>query len=117
MEALPKDLTHVIEFRDGSWFCGKVYDILERSRISFCSVSSPKFVTDLVITGGVGYLRMHGERGWYSSRYSRGELESWALRISNAFAACEQGFVYFNNDANAYAVSNAIELKEMLGQT
>ncbi len=114
LKVLPGQVTHVVEFRDPSWFCDSVYDLLDKHRVSFCCVSSPQFVTDLLVTGKVGYLRMHGEKGWYSSRYSTADLRSWAERISRSFAGCERSFVYFNNDAFAYAVSNALELRELL---
>lgn len=98
LKALPGEAMHVVEFRDGSWFCDDVYGLLERHGVSFCCVSSPAFVTDLLVTGKVGYLRMHGEKGWYSSRYSTGELRSWAERVSRSFAGCQRSFVYFNYD-------------------
>lgn len=116
LNGLPREATHVVEFRDGTWFCDEVYDVLRRHGVSFCCVSSPQFVTDLVVTGRIGYLRMHGEKGWYSSNYSTGELRSWAERIRRSFVGCQRSFVYFNNDAFAYAVSNATELRDLLAK-
>jgi len=114
---LPGNLTHVIEFRTEDWFHQDVYDILQRYGVSCCSVSCPKFVTDLISTGKVGYLRMHGEAGWYSSNYSDMQLRSWAKRILRDFAGCSEAYVYFNNDANAYAVANARQLRALLHES
>jgi uncharacterized protein YecE (DUF72 family) len=114
LNCLPRDLPHVIEFRSEDWFDEGVYGMLRRYGVSFCSVSSPRFVTDLVLTGEIGYLRMHGEEGWYSSRYSDEQLRFWADKISREFSGCRQAYVYFNNDANAYAIANARELRRLL---
>ncbi len=114
---LPEHLTHVIEFRAEDWFDEKVYDILQRHGVSCCSVSCPKFVTQLISTGKVGYLRMHGEAGWYSSEYTDTQLRSWAERILRDFAGCSEAYVYFNNDANAYAVANARQLRALLDES
>ncbi len=116
LELLPRDLSHVVEFRHDSWFCDEIYDALDRSGVSFCCVSSPEFVTDVLTTGSVGYLRMHGEGGWYSSKYTPGQLRSWASKISRGFSRCREGYVYFNNDANAFAVANARDLRSLLDE-
>ncbi len=114
LRCLPSDLANVFEFRHKSWFCSDVHRLLERYDASFCCVSSPDLVTDLVTTGKAGYMRMHGEGGWYSSNYTQEQLELWAARISEGFSDCERSFVYFNNDANAYAVANAVQMRKLL---
>jgi uncharacterized protein YecE (DUF72 family) len=114
LRSLPESLSHVIEFRRQGWFCREVYDLLRRYDVSICSVSSPSIVTDLVVTGRVGYLRMHGEEGWYSSNYDEQRLRSWADRIVRDFSSCSEAYIYFNNDANAYAVDNARYLRRQL---
>lgn len=115
LECLPEDLTHVVEFRRKDWFDDGIYALLRSYDVSFCSVSSPSFVTDLVVTGEVGYLRMHGEGGgWYATSYGEDQLSSWAKRISQSFSSCRASYVYFNNDASAYAIQNARDLRNLL---
>ena len=114
LSVLPESFEHVFEFRDRSWICQEVVDLLDRYDASFCSISSPEIVTDLMVSGPIGYLRMHGRGSWYGSNYTTDELRQWAEKIRDAFSRCDRWFVYFNNDANAYAVYNALELRSML---
>ena len=112
---LPDGISHVVEFRNRNWFDDGIYALLRRYDVSFCSVSSPSFVTDLLVTGEVGYLRMHGEGGgWYATSYGEDRLRVWAKRVSESFSSCRESYVYFNNDANAYAIQNARDLRSLL---
>jgi uncharacterized protein YecE (DUF72 family) len=54
----------------------------------------------------------HGSRG-RNGNYSQRELEQWAERIERWRSSVDV-IAYFNNDWNAYAISNAIALKRML---
>jgi uncharacterized protein YecE (DUF72 family) len=49
---------------------------------------------------------------WYNYHYSKDELISWAEKIKNL--EYENSFIYFNNDYNAYAPKNALELINLL---
>ncbi|MQK95547.1 DUF72 domain-containing protein, partial [Escherichia coli] len=46
------------------------------------------------------------------SNYSDAELQEWAKKIKQSKA--KEVYCYFNNDFNAYAVYNALKLKEFL---
>lgn len=106
--------TNVIEFRHENWFAGEVYELLDRYKISFCSISTPRFPEEMIVTGKVGYLRMHGKgKKWYDYNYSKEELRSWKKKIENCGA--EEVYVYFNNDIGANAPANAKELMELFG--
>jgi uncharacterized protein YecE (DUF72 family) len=112
-DALPSELTHVIEFRDLDWLAEDTYELLAEHGIGLC-------IHDLLprhprqITGPVAYLRFHGTTAKYGGRYGVEGLRGWAEWITQAAERCEV-FAYFNNDANAYAVSDASCLKELLG--
>ena len=68
----------------------------------------------MIVTGKVGYLRMHGKgKKWYDYNYSKEELRSWKKKIENCGA--EEVYVYFNNDIGANAPANAKELMELFG--
>jgi uncharacterized protein YecE (DUF72 family) len=62
------------------------------------------------------FVRRHGPRGLYASIYSDAFLRSEAQRIRTWVAEGKSVYVYFNNDADGYAVRNALRLREMLGQ-
>jgi uncharacterized protein YecE (DUF72 family) len=57
---------------------------------------------------------MHGSRPTYGSRYSTEELRDEAARIRGYLGNGSDVYVYFNNDAQAFAVDNARELRELL---
>ncbi|MEM2760698.1 MAG: DUF72 domain-containing protein [Nitrososphaerales archaeon] len=103
---------NVIEFRHVSWFREEVYDELRRSGIIFCIVSSPNLPEDFVKTSNEIYIRFHGKNSWYSYNYSNKEIEEWVRKIRKARA--KNVWLYFNNDANAYAVKNSLYLKKLL---
>jgi uncharacterized protein YecE (DUF72 family) len=66
---------------------------------------------DFVKTYKAIYVRFHGKKIWYGSNYSDEELREWSKKIKQSKA---DAYVYFNNDFNAYAVYNALKLKEFL---
>lgn len=112
--ALPRDLTHVFEFRDPRWLCEPVFHLLEENALGFCIVSLPQFPCPLRATSKVAYIRLHGSRLLYGSRYSREELREWAGYITSFLKEGRDVYVYFNNDAFANAVENAKELRYLV---
>ncbi len=101
---------NAVEFRDKSWWDERVYDLLKRRSVSFCSVSGLEMPGETVLTGDTAYFRFHGVR--YSTKYSDRELEEYAGRMKGL--KCSRVYAYFNNDARGYAVENALKLKELL---
>ena len=110
IECLDDKYKNVIEFRNISWWNEKTYEIM-RNKAIFCIVSAPKLPEDFIKTHDTLYIRFHGKKAWYGSNYSDKELEEWAKKIKKTKA---DTYVYFNNDFNAYAVFNALKLKELL---
>lgn len=76
----------------------------------------PEFNKILPITADFVYIRRHGKSGSYNTCYSMDELKRDATEIKKYLKKGLQVFAYFNNDANAYAPKNALELKEILGR-
>ncbi len=111
---LPSDLQHVVEFRDRSWHCDEVFKLLSARRVGFCIVSLPGFSCPSVVTGPIVYGRMHGAEVKYGSRYTEEQLLDWAGRVTEFLDRGHDTFVYFNNDAHAYAVENAWQLKRLV---
>ena len=63
------------------------------------------------MTADFVYLRLHGSQALYGSNYTEGELQEWARKIRKWK---RDAYVYFDNDAAAYAPKNALRLKEIL---
>ncbi len=112
LQALPKDFQAVFELRDKTWHCDEVLEILSEFNAAFCVYDLGGFTSPKVTTADFIYLRLHGPVGTYRGYYDSEVLEDWAewLRDQKANTA----YVYFNNDESAYAVRNALELREIL---
>jgi len=67
-------------------------------------------------TADFSYFRLHGSTVLYQSRYSPDELKTWAGRIERMLDEGADVYVYFDNDAEAYAAANAMELISLLGR-
>ena len=111
---LPGGLRHVFEFRHDSWFDDKVFDLLRRYNSGFCIFDMPGLTTPLVATTDFAYIRFHGSSDLYSSCYSDEEMRQWAEMISEIGRDLKAVYIYFNNDAEAFAVRNAKTLARQL---
>jgi len=114
LSILPKDLRHVFEFRHESWLDKGVFDLLRRYNAGFCMYDMPDLTTPLEATADFVYVRFHG-RGWlYGGCYSDEELSRWAQDIKRLSKNKKTVYIYFNNDADAFAVQNALTLERKL---
>ncbi len=114
LQALPKKMTAIFEFRHESWFSQDTYDLLSEFNTAFCIHDLVGIPTPRVITGNVIYIRFHGPTGKYAGNYSKSALQSWAKWIKDNLKDKKAVFAYFNNDYNAYAIKNAKTLKEQI---
>ena len=114
LSALPRGMRHVFEFRHQSWLEEKVFEILHKYNIGFCIFDMPAISCPLVATADFAYVRFHGSSGLYFSCYSDEELADWAKRLADLAANLKAAYIYFNNDAEAFAVRNARTLRGYL---
>jgi len=115
LSILPRQYCHVFEFRHESWIDDGVFDILKRYNAGLCIFDMPDFTCPVVATADFAYVRFHGSTGLYWSCYSDEELADWAKRIAELGKNVKVVYIYFNNDAGAYAVRNAKTLAQFLG--
>ena len=114
LSTLPQGLKHVFEFRHQSWLEEGVFQILHKYNTGFCVFDMPSISCPLVATADFAYIRFHGSTGLYWSCYSDEELAAWAKRLANLAENLKVIYVYFNNDAEAFAVRNATTLGNYL---
>lgn len=114
LSTLPQGMKHVFEFRHQSWLEDKVFEILHKHNIGFCVFDMPSVSCPVVATADFAYIRFHGSTGLYFSCYSDEELADWAKRLANLTRNLKTIYIYFNNDAEAFAVRNAITLRGYL---
>ena len=116
LQLLPQDLQHVFEFRDASWYCDEVADLLERHGASFCAHDMPALVSPRWATGPIAYVRFHGGVGKYWGRYPDAVLAGWTDWLAQQAAAGRAVWAFFNNDIDGHAVEDALTLRAMLRQ-
>lgn len=114
LSTLPQGMQHVFEFRHQSWLEAKVFEILHRYNTGLCVFDMPSSSCPLVATADFAYVRFHGSTGLYWSCYSDEEIADWAKALANLAANLKAVYIYFNNDAEAFAVRNAITLRTFL---
>ncbi|MBS3768195.1 MAG: DUF72 domain-containing protein [Candidatus Cloacimonetes bacterium] len=101
---------NAIEFRHKSWWEDETFDLLDEYGIGFCTVIGLGMPDNVVVTGNIVYFRFHGEH--YDTLYSESEINEFAKTLKNIKG--KNCYAYFNNDANAYAPRNALQLKDKL---
>lgn len=114
LRLLSRELSHVFEFRHVSWLVDSTFQTLRRHNAGFCIMDMPEVSCPVVATADFAYVRFHGSSAIYASNYTEDELQTWAERIKELSKGLKAAYIYFNNDAEAYAVANAKRLSELL---
>jgi uncharacterized protein YecE (DUF72 family) len=117
LTALPKGVRYAFELRNESWMSDAVLEVLKKHHAAFCIYELAGYRSPLEITTDWSYIRLHGPTAFkYQGSYSNAQLEEWAARIDDWKRKLDAVYVYFDNDDSAYAVTNALTLKEIVGQ-
>lgn len=112
----PGDFTPIFEFRHASWYEDSVYQLLDAHGAGFCVHDMPGSTSPRIATGRAAYIRFHGSEGKYRGRYAETQLLQWTDWMFDQARSGRTVWAYFNNDANADAVQDALTLKAMVGQ-
>ena len=96
-----------LEIRNKNLLTKDVYNFLRKEKIIFVISDSPRWSTEFVKTTDVVYIRFHGKPILFASKYSKEELKEYAEKIKKLRPKVL--FAYFNNDAEGYAIDNALE--------
>lgn len=114
LKILPSYQKVAFEFRHESWFRTAVYKMLEKYNAALVIADSSRFPVKRITTARYSYIRFHGGRKLYGSKYSPEELSNWKNYIDKEANNGVDFYIYFNNDAFGYAVENAKELASLL---
>ena len=115
LQALPAGCQHTIEVREPDWLSPDFFALLEQYGVAFCIASLPQYETPILATANFVYIRFHGTGPqMYNYCYSHDELHHWRDVILRFVSEGKSVYTYFNNDPNAWAVQNALELMEMV---
>lgn len=113
IESLNPTFDNVIEFRDESWWNKKVYTALKKHKISFCGISHPTLMDDVVKNTSILYYRFHGVPVLYKSEYKK----SFIKQITEEVKSCgrfNEAYIYFNNTWGTGAIANAGQMQNFL---
>ncbi len=91
-----------------------VRQMLAGRNIALCVSSSPRLRTYFIVTADFTYIRFHGARRMYSSSYTDDELMPFVGFAGEQLADGRDVFAYFNNDAEGYAIENAVRFRELI---
>src|SRR5260370_764122 len=110
--ALPpsKMLAHYVQHFDTV----EINTILRAHNAAFSIYDLAGFQTPREITADFTYIRLHGPLGKYQGSYPAEALRAWATRIKTWRRRLKHIDMYFDNDQEAFAVWNALELKKLI---
>ncbi|HZF44615.1 MAG TPA: DUF72 domain-containing protein [Sphingomonadaceae bacterium] len=111
---LPRDIMHVLEFREPSWMDPDALALLDALGLAFCTHDMIGMSVPRVATGPLAYVRFHGSGGKYWGRYDDDVLRSWADWIAKEAHGGRQVWAYFNNDIHADAIADALALRRLV---
>lgn len=103
-----------VEFRHASWFNSKTFSHMRHLNMANVISDSPnRWPASQEVTADFSYIRLHGNKRLYRSRYTDQELKDWLQFIHTACRDCKNVFCYFDNDHQAVAVQNAKTLQKL----
>jgi uncharacterized protein YecE (DUF72 family) len=113
LATLPRRRTHVIEFRDPSWYVDEVFDALSRGGVSLCLHDMEGSASGLRQVGPCVYFRFHGPAR-YAGTYSAAQLSEPAAWCTTQEKKGAPVYAYFNNDIGGHAPRDAMRFREMI---
>jgi uncharacterized protein YecE (DUF72 family) len=117
LQALPKGVRHVLEFREPSWYADDVSRLLERHQVSLCLHDMKGSATGMQRVGPCVYVRFHGAGGTYTGAYPEDRLARWAEWLNEQRRGGAEVYAYFNNDVGGHAPRDAVTLRRLLEVT
>ncbi|MDZ7262486.1 MAG: DUF72 domain-containing protein, partial [candidate division KSB1 bacterium] len=108
------DLKVALELRNPTWVQQEVFEVLQNYNLALCFADWPELPIEEPVTADFIYLRRHGPSSLYASCYSQQQLWQDAEKIIDWRNQGKDVFVYYNNDAQAWAVENALTLMQMV---
>lgn len=109
-----RKLRVALEFRHESWLKDEVYEIVRQAGWTICLADLRDLKMKIPFIGSFCYIRRHGSTARYASCYSDEQLAGDAKFATKLAEQGKDVYIYFNNDAEGYAVKNALNLMRMV---
>jgi len=114
LAALDARFRYAFEFRDPSWFDDRALDLLARHDAALCIYDLAGETSPRQVTTDFVYVRLHGPQPGYRGSYDTTTLAGWAGALSTWSSQGRNVFVFFDNDADGSAPTDAARLDAML---
>ncbi|MDB5252222.1 MAG: hypothetical protein JWP27_1391 [Flaviaesturariibacter sp.] len=112
---LYRPASFVLEIRHDTWLQEQALTLMAKYDIGLViSQSDGIFPYSEMVTASHVYLRFHGPRELYASRYSDEMLAAYARKMEGWMAEGHQVWAYFNNDIHGFAFDDARRLRGMI---
>jgi len=111
---LPRSERFVFEFRNSSWYTEDIYSMLRKHNSAFCIYELGGHESPLIVTADFVYVRLHGPGDKYQGSYNNDKLKKWADQLLKWREEGKDAYIYFDNDQEAFAVFNALTLKDIV---
>jgi uncharacterized protein YecE (DUF72 family) len=109
LACFPPEVRVAVEPRHPSWWTDPVRATLAAHRATLCWADRRgRPVTPLWRTADFGYLRLHEGLASPWPRYGVAALRSWVRRVASTFDDGAPVYVYFNNDQEGAAPTDAV---------
>jgi uncharacterized protein YecE (DUF72 family) len=106
-----RPLRYALEIRHESWLADAALDLLARHGVALVVADTagkhPFAVHD---TADFTYVRLHGAKRLYQSRYTDAELATWAVRTRGWLDRGRDVYVFFDNTDKRHAPGDALRL-------
>jgi uncharacterized protein YecE (DUF72 family) len=111
-----RPLRHAVEVRHASWLAEGALQLLAANDVALVTADTADHhpLSLERTTDDFAYVRLHGARKLYASRYTDEELDEWAALVDGWIRRGSDVYVYFDNDEKAYAPGDARRLLERL---
>lgn len=116
LRLLPPAISHVLEFREPSWYADEVLALMHERAVGLCVHDMPGSAIARAAIGAAVYVRFHGPTGHYSGSYDAAALQPWAEWIAEVHRQGRDVYVYFNNDIGGHAITDAERLRGLLAR-
>ena len=113
LKLLPKGFQYTFEFREPSWYTTEIYDLLNAHNCACCIYHLAGHQSPILAIADFVYIRLHGPGEKYQGSYNENELKHWMKLAQSWIKEKRKVYIYFDNDQDAYAVFNALTLKEL----
>lgn len=104
LKCLPKNIRAAFEFRNATWFCDQVYDVLRNANTGLCVAENENLETPHVITADFVYLRLR------RPEYSESELSSIEYRAEQYRSNGYPTYAIFKHEDTPAGALNAERL-------